>query len=280
MIRAVAWDIDGTLIDSEPTHHAALMQVSARYGAPVAEDDPRFLGIAMEDVFDVLAPHYPAGLAVETWLDEIVAVYVASAAQLPPLRGAREAVQALRAGRRAAGLRLQLGAPDRRRQSRRAGARRRVRVRDRPRRRRARQARSRALRAGLPPLGRRAVGGCLRSRTAMSARLPRARRGCGCCASIPAVRFSSRWSSLRRPDRRRPPGTADVLSALALGAAKSARDARGPRGRAYLSRTLSCHPGESGDPGATRRALQRFGHTTCGGPWIPAFAGMITKVST
>lgn len=96
MIRAVVWDIDGTLIDSEPAHHAALMQVSARYGAPVAEDDPRFLGMAMEDVFDVLAPHYPAGLRRQTWLDEIVAVYVSLAAQLPPLRGAREAVQALK----------------------------------------------------------------------------------------------------------------------------------------------------------------------------------------
>jgi HAD superfamily hydrolase (TIGR01509 family) len=96
MIRAVVWDIDGTLIDSEPAHHAALMQVSARYGAPVAEDDPRFLGMAMENVFDVLAPHYPAGLSRQAWLDEIVAVYVSLAARLPPLRGAREAVQALK----------------------------------------------------------------------------------------------------------------------------------------------------------------------------------------
>jgi HAD superfamily hydrolase (TIGR01509 family) len=98
MIRAVVWDIDGTLIDSEPAHHAALMQVSARYGAPVAENDPRFLGMAMEDVFDVLAPHYPAELSRQAWLDEIVAVYVSLAARLPPLRGAREAVQALKLG--------------------------------------------------------------------------------------------------------------------------------------------------------------------------------------
>jgi HAD superfamily hydrolase (TIGR01509 family) len=96
VIRAVVWDIDGTLIDSEPAHHAALMQVSARYGAPVAEDDPRFLGMAMEDVFDVLAPHYPAGLTRQDWLDEIVAVYVAGAARLAPLPGAREAVQTLK----------------------------------------------------------------------------------------------------------------------------------------------------------------------------------------
>ena len=96
MIRAVIWDIDGTLIDSEPAHHAALMQVSARYGAPVAEDDPRFLGMAMENVFDVLAPNYPVGLSRQTWIDEIAAVYVTSAAGLKPLPGAREAVEALK----------------------------------------------------------------------------------------------------------------------------------------------------------------------------------------
>jgi len=103
MIRAVVWDIDGTLIDSEPAHHAALMQVSARYGAPVAEDDPRFLGMAMEQVFEVLAPSYPPGLSRQLWLDEIVAVYVEGAGRLAPLPGAREAVQALkRAGVRQA----------------------------------------------------------------------------------------------------------------------------------------------------------------------------------
>jgi HAD superfamily hydrolase (TIGR01509 family) len=96
VIRAVVWDIDGTLIDSEPAHHAALMQVSARYGAPVAEDDRQFLGMAMENVFDVLTPDYPASLTRQAWLDEIVAVYVADAARLMPLPGAREAVQALK----------------------------------------------------------------------------------------------------------------------------------------------------------------------------------------
>ena len=96
MIRAVAWDVDGTLIDSEPTHQAALMRVSAHYGVPVAEDDPRFVGMALEDVFDALSPLYPEYLRIERWLDEIVAAYVASAAQLQPLPGAREAVTALR----------------------------------------------------------------------------------------------------------------------------------------------------------------------------------------
>ena len=73
MIRAVAWDIDGTLIDSEPTHNAALAAVSARYGAPIAPDDPRFLGVAMEAVFAQLSPLYPRDLTFARWLDEAVA---------------------------------------------------------------------------------------------------------------------------------------------------------------------------------------------------------------
>ena len=95
MIRAVAWDVDGTLIDSEPAHHAALMRVSARHGVPVAPDDARFVGLAMEEVFDALASLYPAGLSRRMWLDEIVADYVASAWRLRPMAGAREAVTAL-----------------------------------------------------------------------------------------------------------------------------------------------------------------------------------------
>jgi HAD superfamily hydrolase (TIGR01509 family) len=95
VIRAVAWDIDGTLIDSEPTHHAALMQISARYGVAVALDDPRFVGIAMEGVWETLRPLYPNTLSREQWLDEIVTAYVGAAAALTPFAGAHEAIAAL-----------------------------------------------------------------------------------------------------------------------------------------------------------------------------------------
>lgn len=105
MIKAVAWDIDGTLIDSEPTHHSALMQVSARYGVEIARDDARFVGVAMEDVWEILRPLYPLSLKHEAWSEEIVAAYVACVASLTPLKGAREAVAALaRAGVRQAAV--------------------------------------------------------------------------------------------------------------------------------------------------------------------------------
>ena len=99
MIRAVAWDVDGTLVDSEPNHHAALMKVSARYGVPIAQNDARFLGVAAEDVWKELRPLYPPTLDFQAWIEEIIAAYIGLTATLAPLPGAREAVETLsRAG--------------------------------------------------------------------------------------------------------------------------------------------------------------------------------------
>jgi len=94
-IKAIAWDIDGTLIDSEPVHHKALMAVSARYGVEIAADDDRFIGVAMGDVWKVLAPHYPPELERDIWLSEIVEAYIERVAELQPIPGAPEAVLAL-----------------------------------------------------------------------------------------------------------------------------------------------------------------------------------------
>lgn len=95
IIKAVAWDIDGTLIDSEPVHHLALMDVSERYGLPIAADDARFIGVAMEDVWRVLSSNYPADLTCETWLGEIVDAYIERASELTAIPGACETVHAL-----------------------------------------------------------------------------------------------------------------------------------------------------------------------------------------
>jgi HAD superfamily hydrolase (TIGR01509 family) len=95
MIKAIAWDIDGTLIDSEPVHHKALMAVSARYGVKIAADDERFIGVAMSDVWAVLSPLYPASLDSQTWLAEIVDAYIERAGELMPIPGAPQTVLAL-----------------------------------------------------------------------------------------------------------------------------------------------------------------------------------------
>lgn len=95
MIEAIAWDVDGTLIDSEPVHHKALIAVSERYGVNIAANDTRFIGVAMSDVWTVLTPLYPPGLGPETWIAEIVEAYIERTAELRPIAGAPETVLAL-----------------------------------------------------------------------------------------------------------------------------------------------------------------------------------------
>ena len=95
MIRAVAWDIDGTLVDSEGLHHLALVEVSARHGVRIAPDDTRFVGVAMDQVWHELAPRYPATLSNAVWMQENCAAYLHRAARLRALPGALEALAEL-----------------------------------------------------------------------------------------------------------------------------------------------------------------------------------------
>lgn len=97
-VLAIAWDVDGTLIDSEPLHHAVLIDVCGRYGLDLGSLSVEALrGVHLPDVWTLLAPRLPAGVARERWIDQIVTAYVDRARSLVPLPGAREAVAALAA---------------------------------------------------------------------------------------------------------------------------------------------------------------------------------------
>lgn len=94
-LQAVAWDIDGTLIDSEPVHHIALLTVSARYGVDLSsEPEHRFVGRHLGDVWLALAKHYPRSLEQAAWLAEIHDVYIDN---LPRLNARPKMVEAVRA---------------------------------------------------------------------------------------------------------------------------------------------------------------------------------------
>jgi len=95
MTRAVAWDVDGTLVDSEGLHHRALMDVSARYHVRVAPDDERFIGVSMDQVWRLLRGSYPAELTEREWERAITLEYLARASQLRAFAGALETLAAL-----------------------------------------------------------------------------------------------------------------------------------------------------------------------------------------
>ena len=78
LFRAVAWDIDGTLIDSEPLHERALADASAALGADLSASRPdAFRGVHALDIWKALKPRFPATLAFKTWIAAIEDDYIA-----------------------------------------------------------------------------------------------------------------------------------------------------------------------------------------------------------
>jgi len=97
-ISAIAWDIDGTLIDSEPLHDAVLEEVCLAYGAHLSDlPADHFRGKHMPEVWSVLEPRLRPGLAYGEWKDAIIDRYVARAPELVPINGALEVMHAFAA---------------------------------------------------------------------------------------------------------------------------------------------------------------------------------------
>lgn len=75
-LKAVVWDIDGTLVDSEPAHHAALLAACRESGVPIDDLDPAtFVGVHVADVWEALRPRLGHAVDQDTWLGRICASY-------------------------------------------------------------------------------------------------------------------------------------------------------------------------------------------------------------
>jgi HAD superfamily hydrolase (TIGR01509 family) len=98
LFHAVAWDIDGTLIDSEPLHQRSLVAASAALGADLSDlESEAFRGVHALDIWKALKPRFPAGSLFNTWIAAIEGYYVAHAGELEPNPGALEAMRELAA---------------------------------------------------------------------------------------------------------------------------------------------------------------------------------------
>ncbi len=98
LFRAVAWDIDGTLIDSEPLHQRALVAASTALGADLNDLEPdAFRGVHAPDIWKVLKPRFSAGAKFETWIVGIEGFYISHAGELKPNPGAIKAMRELAA---------------------------------------------------------------------------------------------------------------------------------------------------------------------------------------
>jgi HAD superfamily hydrolase (TIGR01509 family) len=75
--RAVAWDIDGTLVDSEPLHHEALLAAGRNWDVDLSDlPDQAFRGIHVGDVWKLLTPRLPADIVEADWHEAINDHYV------------------------------------------------------------------------------------------------------------------------------------------------------------------------------------------------------------
>jgi HAD superfamily hydrolase (TIGR01509 family) len=94
---AVAWDIDGTLVDSEPLHHEALIAACGRFDVDISDlPHGRFIGFNLFDVWAALESRFPSGTNRTDLISTLNAYYVSNAPlRLAIIPGALDIVRAL-----------------------------------------------------------------------------------------------------------------------------------------------------------------------------------------
>lgn len=93
-LRAVLWDVDGTMLNSEPLHLASLKAACAHYGADIDDlDDAHFIGVGFEEVWRELRPRFAPATDYAKWLSRINAHYVERAGTLSPMPGLYEVME-------------------------------------------------------------------------------------------------------------------------------------------------------------------------------------------
>ena len=96
--KAVFWDMDGTLVDSEPLHEAALVAALRSVGiAPPVDLHERVLGVAAAPVYEMLRSEFGLDLPFDDWIVRKYDHYMPMAETLKPRPGAIEVFNALRA---------------------------------------------------------------------------------------------------------------------------------------------------------------------------------------
>ncbi|MFE3838235.1 HAD family hydrolase [Pseudogemmobacter sonorensis] len=94
--QAVAWDIDGTLVDSEPLHHRALLAATAEFGADLSPlPETAFVGVHLKDVWQALRSRLPTGADETEFYRRINHHYAAGAGRLVEIPGATAVIRAL-----------------------------------------------------------------------------------------------------------------------------------------------------------------------------------------
>lgn len=82
-VKAIAWDIDGTLVDSEPLHDEVLVSTCAGFGVDL-QDLPAdaFLGVHVNDVWQALEQRLAGRTGRGPWMRMLADSYIRRSAEL------------------------------------------------------------------------------------------------------------------------------------------------------------------------------------------------------
>ena len=97
-VRALLWDMDGTLVDSEPLHARALAGALETRGLSAPPDlHDRTLGLSARDLYDVLRAETTLDLPFDEWIRLKHRVYRRLVAGLRPFQGALDCYRRMQA---------------------------------------------------------------------------------------------------------------------------------------------------------------------------------------
>ena len=97
-LQAILWDIDGTLLDSEPWHQRATIAVCRSHGYEMSDAQyASTLGIAFPEFYARLHAAQPMPVSFDEWAGAITDHYIARIQQVEPRDGAFALVEAFAA---------------------------------------------------------------------------------------------------------------------------------------------------------------------------------------
>lgn len=98
MMRAILFDMDGTLVDSEPLHHRAMLEVLDQVGVTLpASFDQDTTGMAMPDVYALLRATTMLQMPYAELVAAKYAAFLRRAGEIAMRPGAQQAIEAARA---------------------------------------------------------------------------------------------------------------------------------------------------------------------------------------
>lgn len=98
MIQAVLWDVDGTLIDSEPLNRRCLYEICAEFSRPIQEDEkPTLYARSFAEMWEILGGQHTFPVSYQEWCSAFAERYRSLSATGHARPGAVDVVRRLAA---------------------------------------------------------------------------------------------------------------------------------------------------------------------------------------